>query len=114
MIQLREAYDNLYKKYSQLLEQMARDIPMDVAKHSNISEEAIQKFVDELLADPNVNIYGIPDKIEAPLYRNIIRIVLGAMKNLFNDANVDFIGHKITMTTTPDDPTEEEDYSDVR
>jgi len=59
MIRLREAYDNLYKKHSQLLEQVARNNTVDVAKQSNISGEAIQKFVDEPPADPNVNIYGL-------------------------------------------------------
>ena len=108
---LREAYDDLFKKHSQLLEQVARNNSLDAAKQSNISGEAIQKFVDELLADPNVNIYGFPDKIESALYRNVIRMVLGAMENLFNNVSVDFIGHKITMAMVPDDPTEGEDFS---
>ena len=113
MIQLREEYDDLFKKHSQLLEQVARNNSVDVAKQSNISGEAIQKFVDELLADPNVNIYGFPDKIESALYRNIIRMVLGALEKLFNNVNIDFIGHKITVAMVPDDPTEGEDYGDV-
>ena len=111
IIYLREAYDDLFKKHSQVLEQVARNNTLDTAKQSNISGEAVQKFVDKLLADPNVNIYGFPDKIEAALYRNVIRMILGAMEKLFNNVSVDFIGHKITMSMVPDDLTEGEDLS---
>ena len=110
-IHWRQAYDDLFKKHNQVLEQLARDNTLDAAKQSNISGDAVQKFVDELLADPNVNIYGFPDKIEAALYRNVIRMILGAMENLFNNVNVDFIGHKITMAMVPVDPAEGEDFS---
>lgn len=110
-IHWRQAYDDLFKKHSELLEQVARNNTMDAVKQSNISGEAVQKFVDDLLADPNVNIYGFPDKIEAALYSNVIRLILGAMEKLFNNVNVDFIGHKITMALVPDDPTEGEDFS---
>ncbi len=111
LIYLREAYDDLFKKHSEILEQVARNNSLDAVKQSNISGEAIQKFVDELLADPNVNIYGFPDKIEAALYRNAMRMILGAMEKLFNNVSVDFIGHKITVAMVPNDPTEEEDFS---
>ena len=111
MVQLRKAYDDLFEKHSQLLEQVARNNSMGVIKPSNISGDAIQKFVDELLADPDVNIYGFPDKIESALYRNTIRMILGAMEKLFNNVSIDFIGHKITVMMVPDDPTEGEDFS---
>nr|QBK85677.1 MAG: hypothetical protein LCMAC101_02720 [Marseillevirus LCMAC101] len=109
---LRKAYDDLFEKHSQLLEQIARNNIMDVNKRSNISGEAIQKFVDELLADPNVNIYGFPDKIESALYRNTIRMILGAMEKLFNNVSIDFIGHKITVVMEPT-VLSEEDFSDT-
>jgi hypothetical protein len=108
--QLRNAYDDLYQKHSHLLEQIARNSKWDVAKQSNISGDAIQKFVDELLADPNVNIYGFPDRVESAIYRNIIRMILGAMEKLFNNVSIDFIGHKITMAMEPN--LEEENLSD--
>ncbi len=113
VVRLREAYDDLFKKHSDILEQVARNNSLDAIKQSNISGEAIQKFVDELLADPNVNIYGFPDKIEAALYRNAMRMILGSMEKLFNNVSVDFIGHKITVAMVPNDPTEEEDFSTV-
>ena len=110
--QLRKAYDDLFEKHSRLLEQIARNNIMDVNKQSSISGDAIQKFVDELLADPNVNIYGFPDKIESALYRNTIRMILGAMEKLFNNVSVDFIGHKITIVMEPTLPSTE-DFSDA-
>lgn len=111
--QLRDAYDDLYAKHSKVLEQIAKDNSMETVRQSNISGEAVQKFVEELLTDPNVNIYGFPDRIESAVYCNVIRMILGAMEKLFNNVSVEFIGHKITINMVPDDPMEGEDLSIV-
>jgi len=98
---IQKAYDELYKKHTELLQQISEEKLDDINKHSNISDVAIQNFVDGLLADPNVNIYGFPDAIEAAVYRNVIRMVLGGVEDLFNKVSIDLMGHKITVVMEP-------------
>ena len=101
LIKIQQAYDELYKKHTILLQQMSKENAVQTNKHSNISDEAIQKFVEGLLADPTVNIYGFPDVIEAAVYRNVIRLMLGDVEMLFNKVSIDLIGHKITIVMEP-------------
>jgi hypothetical protein len=61
----------------------------------------VDKFVTQLLEDPNVNVYGLPDSVESAMYRNTIRLMLGAMEKVFENVQIEFIGHKINIVMQP-------------
>lgn len=76
---------------------------MTVKDLTRISKSQINKFVDELLDDEDVNSKYIPDFVERQLYRNIFKILLGTLDNLFDSTSVKFMGHQITFDLQPDD-----------
>lgn len=104
---LQSAYDTLHMRHEQYLEMIAKDTTQDTA--SNISTKAIDRFVDELLADPNINIYMLPDTIEKPLYANTLKIMLSVVQKMFNNTNLDIIGHEFKMNMQPTLETRLED-----
>ena len=92
----KERYDELYAKHSLLLQQR----PLQ-AVTSKISDAAVDGFVKELLADPNINIYALPDALEGALYRNILKTILHAMAHATDATGVILLGHKIKIVIEP-------------
>lgn len=93
----REAYDILYTKYDKLL--TARTA-VEVVK-SKISDEAIDSFVTQMMADPHTNMYGFPDVVESAIYRKLLKTTLGAVAHAADSTEIRFMGHKITFTIEP-------------
>jgi len=72
------------------------------AKLSNeLSKKRINKLVDELLADPDVNIKYFPDGIERQIYRNVFTIMINLLDNLVDTTSVNFMGHKLVFDLQP-------------
>lgn len=105
------AYNDLHKRHEDYLESIAKE--SDKPPTSVISTGAISRFVDELLADPNINIYYLPDTIEKPLYTNILKIVLSLVQKSLNHTNLDIIGHEFKMSMRPTAETVELDEDKV-
>lgn len=101
------AYAKLHQRHEDYLESIAKKA--DVAPTSVISNGAISRFVDELLADPNINIYYMPDSIEKALYTNILKIVLSLVQKSLNHTNLDIIGHEFKMSMRPTEETMKQD-----
>lgn len=70
-------------------------------EQSQISEEAIESFVQKILEDPELNIYLLPDAVEGAIYRNIIRIALRSMAKMFDGFSVNMIGHQLRVIMEP-------------
>jgi hypothetical protein len=68
---------------------------------SGVSEEDIQAFVKQVLADPTMNCKGIPDAVEAELYRLTVRLVLDILYSsisALHGVEFDFLaGHRIEL-----------------
>lgn len=94
---LQKAYDELYKRHETFVE----TVTVGENTSQTVSNAAIEKFVDELLVDPNINIYMLPDSIEKPLYMNTLKIFLGIIQKMFNNTSLDIIGHQVTMNLEP-------------
>ena len=93
-----KAYDTLHASHEAYLEKEKEDHDQ---KPQTISNKAVERFVDELLADPNINIYMLPDTIERPLYVNTLKILLNIIQKMFNHTNLDLIGHEVKMQMHP-------------
>jgi len=71
------------------------------AKLSELSQDRINGFVEELLNDKNVNIKYLPDFVEKQIYRNVFGILIGLLDNVMETTNVQFLGHKLTFDIQP-------------
>lgn len=68
---------------------------------SQVSEEAIDAFVQKILDDPELNIYLLPDAVEGAIYRNILRITLRSVAKMFDSFSVKVIGHQLRVVMEP-------------
>lgn len=93
----KRAYDDLYKRHEELLQSSTK---VTVVK-KKISDEAIDVFVKTLLTDPEINVHGLPDVVERVLYRKVLKIILGTLGHVADNAEIEFIGHKITIGIEP-------------
>lgn len=68
-----------------------------------VDERAIQMLVDEIIHDKETNIFLLPDKIEAGLYRNTVRMTLNAIYNVLKgtDGQPFLLGHKFNLRHYP-------------
>lgn len=100
--EMSKAYDALYAGHEAYLEMIAKEKESgEKPATSVISSKAVDRFVDELLSDPNINIYLLPDSVEKPLYANTLKIILSILQKMFNNVNIDVIGHEFKMRMQP-------------
>ena len=64
-------------------------------KESEKRKEAINKYVDELLNDPEINIDYFPDAIEKKLYKNILLKVVSLMDHVLETTEIKFLNSTI-------------------
>jgi hypothetical protein len=93
-IDWKQKYNELYAKYSQLVVTPSN-------AESKISDQAIDKFVASLLADPALNIRPLPDIIEGALYRNIFKIILHSLAHTTDAVSLTIMDHKIRIIVEP-------------
>lgn len=67
----------------------------------NEEEQAIERMVDRYLANKQINSKFIPDAIERKMYKNMLRILIGLLKDTFNNAHVDLLGHRVSFSMHP-------------
>jgi hypothetical protein len=68
---------------------------------SNISSEAVEAVVKELLADPHINLKKVPDWLEGPFYFNMIWITLMVLERVMKSFKVDALGHEFQFIMNP-------------
>ncbi len=68
---------------------------------SVISDKKIKEFVDEILSNPNINISGVPDKLEKIMYKKISKVVLISLEKIFENIQLELIGHNINLSILP-------------
>jgi molecular chaperone DnaK (HSP70) len=101
---LQKAYDNLHNRHKVYVETVDKTTDINPIKPIRISETTIEKYVDDLLADPNINIYYMPDKIEKPIYMNTLKMLLSILQKSLNHINIDLIGHELKVVIEPQMP----------
>lgn len=93
-------YNEVLKKYTDLAEDK---LPLDKLEipQSFISRKAIERFVDERMKDPNLNIYMLPDAIERPMLINSFHMSLSMLEKLTDVFNFEYLGHRIHVAIEP-------------
>jgi hypothetical protein len=99
---LQTAYDELHARQDALLSDRRVSVePLDASTAPAISNEAIESFVDELIADPEINIYVLPDGIERQMYVNTLKILLNILQRTLNTTEMSLIGHRFKIGLAP-------------
>ena len=70
-------------------------------KEKDATELAIEKIVDKMLQNADINASCIPDNLEKQLYINLLKLILGNLKVILDGVKVDFLEHEITIVIKP-------------
>jgi regulator of replication initiation timing len=68
---------------------------------ASVSTEHIKQYVDEMLENQDINIYGFPDAIEKQIYRNMFNMLLNVVDHTLDTSEVVLFGHKIVFDIQP-------------
>lgn len=79
------------------IQRLREEIQRLKTKPMKLSEQGINDYVAQLLADKYVNSPLIPDFIEKKIYTNVVTLILGILKDTINSTSIDFIGNKVTL-----------------
>jgi hypothetical protein len=70
-------------------------------KQLSAEEEAIQRFVKTLLANPKINLSFVPDKMERDVYESVLQSLLESLKVVAGSTRIELLNHVITFQVTP-------------
>lgn len=102
----RAAYLQLEQKINQTsLKQLNKPSVNAQDEHlllkSHIDDAAIEKFVQSMIDDPNINMHGVPDIIEKAMYRRAAKMTLSSLGKIFENIALELMGHKIHVVMQP-------------
>ena len=83
--------------------QQKKAIPTTRALKTPVNKEKIAQFVEHMLENPDINIYGFPDAIEKQIYRNVFSMLLNVLDYTLETTNIQLLGHKIVFELEPVD-----------
>jgi hypothetical protein len=92
---------DMAKTFSSRSLKTAGDVEVAKKLSTELSRKRIDAVVEQLLADPEVNIKYFPDGIERQIYRNIFTIMINLLDNLVDTTNIKFMGHKLVFDLQP-------------
>jgi|GEM_PF-4836504 len=101
---LRSENKDLKERYTKLIETKSRNIEpvqQPSLEENIISDVKIDQIINELLDDPDVNIYGLPDSLERMVYRKAFKMILSNIENFIKNTSITTFGHQIKMVIHP-------------
>jgi len=96
---LKEKHDNVCKTIDDIKDGNIESHKVKIG--SSINDKAVEDFVDDIINDPNTNIYGVPDILEREIYKKTIKSILIGAEKIFENSSIDIIGHKIQFVMRP-------------
>lgn len=72
-------------------------------RKSIVSSEKISSHVDNMLANPDINLTWVPDKIEKLAYEKSMQLSLLAFAAAVDHASFEIMGHKLRIVIEPID-----------
>jgi len=108
---VQKAFDALSTEHTKLLSDIKagkRIEDLEVKVGSSVDDAAIDRFVQELIDDPNINIYGLPDRVEKAMYKRAAKMTLVGLEKVFENVALELIGHKVQLLMRPDRAPEPE------
>ena len=71
----------------------------EVVRKKSDEEEAIKKFVEQLLEKESINMSWMPDEVEKEFYCRTLQLVLAAMKTMLESVSV--LNHTVSLKMEP-------------
>lgn len=68
---------------------------------TTINKEYIKQYVDEMLKNSDINIYGFPDVIEKQIYRNFFNLLLNVLDHALQTSDIRIFNHKVVFDLQP-------------
>lgn len=92
------------RKKNALIEEFSSNIKTDknIDKLvTQLSQEKINNYVDELLANEATNISLLPDAIERQIYRNVFRMSFKLFNKIMESMTFELAGHHLSINMLP-------------
>lgn len=70
------------------------------------SEKNIDKYISDILKNPETNISWLPDVVERRLYKNIAVMLLNVLETTVENSEIKLLGHHIKFVMDPVTSTE--------
>jgi len=67
------------------------------SKKKSEEEIILEKYINDILKNKNINNSLIPDTIERNLYINILKLIINHIKEITDTIRIEFIGHVLTI-----------------
>ena len=71
------------------------------SEDGDISQDKIDKFVEEMMLNKNINIGYLPDYVEKQIYKNIFSYMMNMFKEIILNSRIQVVGHEITISIKP-------------
>ena len=69
-----------------------------IATTSLVSKALISDYVDEIVANENINIKGLPDVVEKAIYKNVLLLIMVILEKTSKNSQIGLFGHKVHIT----------------
>lgn len=66
-----------------------------------LTQQTIKEIVDGFMRDEAINSRFVPDYVERSIYQNVLTLVVGIMERVVEGAEVQVLGHTITLQMRP-------------
>ena len=67
------------------------------SEDGNISQDKIDKFVEEMMLNKNINIGYLPDYVEKQRYKNIFSYMMNMFKEIILNSKIQVMDHEIKI-----------------
>lgn len=94
---------NTLKQNSKKIDNNKKTIGKKIGKTigKTIDKSNIKEYVEEMLNNPEINIYGFPDAIERQIYTNTITLLLHILENALQNTEIHLFNHRIVFDIQP-------------
>jgi predicted nuclease with TOPRIM domain len=75
--------------------------PSSVEEFEDRFKESVEKLVNDMLENDNINSSLIPDYIERKIYMNVFKMLISIMKETIDSTSINLLNHNITFNMTP-------------
>jgi hypothetical protein len=107
---LQKVNANLEREVQKLMDNISPENGMSLTHLSNSelrirSEKNIDKYISDILKNPETNISWLPDAVEKNLYKNIAVMLLNILETTVENSEIKLLGHRIKFVMDPVTPT---------
>ena len=100
----KQAYEQLHKKYEEILDHPINNIDsIDITDRpiNTISSKALKEYIRNEILNTDANIGVIPDALEKRVYLVVYKTIMKSLEGLVNTTSIDLLNHRISFAIHP-------------